>query len=883
MPDIAGDDGRRRVATTKLTAPEPPARLVSRPRLLALLDRARESAVTLLSAPAGAGKTLLLAEWVRARGAGEMAWVSLDSDDNDDRRFWSALLDALSATRPSAAAALRLAVPAGPSADPAFLADVVDALDDLPEPVVLVLDDVHELTDPQPLQGLESLLAHQPAGLRLILSSRYDPRLPLARLRLADQLTEIRADDLRFSPGETRALLDAAGIDLDHEQLRALLDQTEGWAAGLRLATLSLAETTDPDRFLAEFAANDRAVAEYLIDEVLSRLPADMYDFLRTISVCEQALAGLAALLSGRADAGALLDTIAERTSLVFRVDATRQCYHVHALLRSHLLADLVRQDPGRAAALNGTAADWYAAHDEPARALVHAGRADEPARTAALLHRHAVTLVLDGHHGLVRAALDGLGTRPLAEDSLLALVSAMIHLEQGDPVGAERALSHADAAWPAEPASELVSLRGVVRSRHAQFAGDVDDLVRVTLDIGAEPGPLDAAAMLQRGSALLAAGQRPEARRRLRAALQAAQDGDHGYVAMQTLTMLSGLAAAEGDYGQMVTLATAANEENARRGWQQTVEAATACLLLGYGALLRADPAESLRQTERAARLVDAGHPPGMRGMNLSVESLRGAAEFELGDRIAGARRIHAARLTSGGARFATEQIALCAVLEHRTAVLLGWGPDAAEALRWAQTAIPDSAEVALMRARAQLLLGRRDAAAKIVQPVLDGVVGPVLPWSAIEASLLATDIALSAGDDAAARRALGHALSVAQHQDVPYPVVLAAPQVIALLTSRLGRLGAADRFAERVFALRRGLHVPPMVPLTARERAVLRLLPTLRSFDEIAEDLTVSANTVKTHVRAVYTKLGVTRRRDAVAVALERGLLENEHVDNS
>jgi LuxR family maltose regulon positive regulatory protein len=853
--------------------------------LLTLLDRARESTVTLLSAPAGAGKTLLLAEWVRARNAGEMAWVSLDSDDNDDRRFWSALLDALSTTRPvsAAGAPARLAVPAGPSTDPAFLAEVVNALDDLPEPVVLVLDDVHELTNPQPLAGLEALLQHQPAGLRLILSSRQDPHLPLARLRLADQLTEIRADDLRFSTGETRALLDAAGIDLDHDQVRTLLDQTEGWAAGLRLATLSLAEATDPDRFLAEFAANDRAVAEYLIDEVLSRLPADMYDFLRTISICEQAQAELAALLSGRADAGALLDTIAERTSLVFRVDATRQCYHVHALLRAHLLADLVRQNPDRAAALNGTAADWYAARDEPARALTHAGRAGDPGRTITLLHRHAVTLVLDGHHQLVRDVLDGLGARPLVEDSLLALVSAAIHLERGDPGGAERDLTHADAAWPAEPPPELVSLRGIVRSRHAQFGGDVDDLVGITLDIGAEPGPLDAATMLQQGSALLAAGNRSEARRQLRAALQSARDGDHGYVAMQALTMLSGLAAAEGDYGQMVTLATAANEENARRGWQQTMEAATASLLLGYGALLRADPAECLRQTQRAAHLVAGGRPPAMQGMHLSVESLRGAAEFELGDRIAGARRIHVARLASGDVRFATEQIALCAVLEHRTAVLLGWGPEAADALRWAQAAIPGSAEVALMRARAQLLLGRRDAAGKIVQPVFDGVVKPVLPWSAVEGCLLATEVALSAGDDAGARRALRRALSIAQHQDVPYPVVLAAPEVVALLTSQLGKLGASERFAERVFALRRGLHVPPMVPLTARERAVLRLLPTLRSFDEIAEDLTVSANTVKTHVRAIYTKLGVARRRDAVAVALERGLLENEHMDKS
>ncbi len=881
MPDNA-PDGRKRVPGTKVAAPESPPRLVSRHRLLDTLDRARTTVATLLSAPAGAGKTLLLAEWVRARGRGDTAWVSLDSDDNEDGRFWSALLDAWSTSEvvPGDSPLRRLAVPPNPSADPGFLAEVVNALDDLPVPVVLILDDVHELTNPQPLQGLEALLAHQPAGMRLVLSARRDPHLPLARLRLADELTEVRGDDLRFSAAEVRALLDTADIELDHDQLYRLLAQTEGWAAGLRLATLSLSQTSEPDRFLADFAANDRAVAAYLIDEVLSRLPMEMSEFLRTISVSEQITAELAGRLSGRADAGALLDAIAELTSLVTRVDAAPQSYHVHALLRSHLLGDLTRQEPERAARLHGIAADWHAAREEAARALAHAGRAGDAARTTALLHEHAMALTLHGHHDLVRGVLDALGARRVAEDSLLALVSALLHLERGDPAAAERDIAHAEVAWPARPDVGLVTLRRLVRSRDAQVSGDVDELLRATEGMTEAPGPLDAATLLQRGSALLAAGDRPGAREYLRASLQAARDGEHDYVAVQSLTQLAGLASAEGDYRLMVTLAAAAYEENARRGWQGTVEAATASLLLAYGALLRADPAECLRQARRASQVVDADHPPVMRGMNLSAETLRGAAEFELGDRASGARRINAARLAVGGARFAAEQIALCAVFGHRTALLLGLSPTAAETLRWAQEGIPDSAEVHLMRARAQLALGRRDAAAKIVQPVLDGAVPPVLTWSAIEAWLLSAEIALAGGDGARAARSLKHALGTAQELDVPYPLVFAAPEVTELLTSRLGKLGGiAERFAERVFALSRALGVPPMVALTAREQAVLRLLPTQRSFDEIAEDLMVSANTVKTHVRAIYAKLSVTKRRDAVAVAFERGLLENEH----
>lgn len=155
-------------------------------------------------------------------------------------------------------------------------------------------------------------------------------------------------------------------------------------------------------------------------------------------------------------------------------------------------------------------------------------------------------------------------------------------------------------------------------------------------------------------------------------------------------------------------------------------------------------------------------------------------------------------------------------------------------------------------------------------------------MPWSVIDAWLLSCEIAVGAGDDPSAHRALRHALAFAKDLDVLYPVVFAAPDVIALLTRLLGRLGRAERFADRVFTLRRGLDVAPMTPLTPRERAVLCLLPTLRSLDEIAEDLTVSANTVKTHVRAIYAKLGVTHRRDAVAVALDRGLLENGPADS-
>lgn len=880
-------DGRQRVPSTKLAVPTLPSRLVPRPRLLAMLDHVRDPTVILVSAPAGAGKTLLLAEWVHERGRGDMAWVSLDADDNNDNRFWSALLDAMatSTSVPEDSVLRRLAVPANPSLDHDFLAEVVDALDDLPESVVLILDDVHELVDEQPLHGLATLLAHQPAGLRLVLSARRDPRLPLARLRLADELTELRAEDLRFTAAEMRALVAIAGIELDDEQLDRLLQQTEGWAAGLRLATLSMSQSTDHARFLADFAANDRAVGEYLIDEVLSRLPPDMAEFLRTVSVCDHAPAELAAQLSGRTDAAALLDKIAEQTSLVVRVEVAPHSYHVHALLRSHLRADLVRQDPERAAHLNGIAATWYATHDQPGEALSHAGRAGDPARITDLLHRHAAELIIGGNHTVVRDVLDLLGSRRVAEDAQLGLASALLRLERADLVGAARDLAHVDAAWPAEPPDDLVALRQFVRSRHAQVRGDIPELVQATDSHTGQAGVPDAATMLQHGEALLAAGDLVAAEERLSAALAAARQGGHDYVALQSTTALASAAAIEGDYGVMVKLATAAAEQSAQHGWERTIEAATTALLLAYGALLGGDADGCRRQALRAGEVVADADQPAIPWLYLAAETLRGAAEFELGDRASGTRRISAAIEVAGhGAHLTTPQVAISALFAHRGALLLGWGTTTTTALRWAQSNIPDSAEVHLMRARAQLAVGRREAAGKIIRPVLDGRVRPVLNWTPIEAWLLSAELTLAAGDSTSARRALDKAMREAARLDVPHPLVSAAPDVIDLLTNRLGKLdSAAERFAQRVFALRTALDVPPMVALTARERAVLRLLPTLRSFDEIAEDLTVSANTVKTHVRSIYLKLGVTKRRDAVAAALERGLLEYEHTNGS
>ncbi|HET9139337.1 LuxR C-terminal-related transcriptional regulator [Actinophytocola sp.] len=812
----------------KVAVPRLPTRLVSRPRLLAALDRPGRVAATLVCAPAGSGKTLLLAEWVRRPDTGDTAWVSLDSDDNDDNRFWSSVLEALAgcAAVPADSRLRSMKIPENPSRNPDFLAEIVDGLEALRTPVRLVLDDLHELVDPDPLHGIETLLRNQPAGLRLVLSTRRDPPLPLARLRLSGELRELRAADLRFSVEEASALLRAAGVSIESRQVSTLVAHTDGWAAGVRLAALSLAEVDDLDGFVKDFAGNDRAVADFLIDEILSRLPEDTQDFLRAISVCDRVSASLATALSGREDAGELLDTLEHQTSMVISVAAGRRWYRVHTLLRAHLQADLRRRSPDLVPVLHRRAADWLDAQRLPAAALAHAIDAEDPSHLTVLVRSRGPALVLTGEHSVVHRAMVGLGEPTVADDPGLALLSAQLHLEAGEPDTARSMLAHADAAWPEDPTPELEIMAQLLR-----------------------PAPHDEAA--------------------LRAALAAARAHGYDYLMARCLIMLGGLASARGDYLAMVGLARETDTLIGQRSWKETTT--TAATLLAYGALLHADPDECLRQAGRAAHLIEEGVQPADPGVRLLVGTLTGAALFDNGARAAGLRALADARLAADPAVLSGEHVALAAMLEHRAASLLGYGDASREVVIWTQQAIPDSAEVLIMRARSRLLFGRRRLARDLLRPVLDGTVRPALAWSPIEAWLLEAQISLAAEEETQTRRALGRAVALAESFDVLYPLVFAPAEIAAKFPR--------GRYTATVSATRSTLQARPgPVALTDRERTVLELLPTVRSLDEIAEDLTLSTNTVKTHIRTLYGKLGVGTRRDAVAAARRGGLLDED-----
>ena len=405
------------VPQAKIAVPQLPPELVGRAGLRADLDAAGSADVALVCAPAGYGKTMLLADWAHASTGSDrsdrsdIAWVSLDRDDNDPKRLWTAVVAALAAC-PSVPPGSRLHAPWvwRPGAQPEFLAELTDAVQQLPRPIRLILDDVHELVDPVALHGLHTLLRNRPTGFQLVLSSRFDPPLSLPRLRLAGRLCELRADRLRFSPAETATLLERSGLNLTPAQVDTLHQRTGGWAAGLRLAAVALTRTTDRDAFLDQFSGNDSSVADYLAGEVLSALPEDIQEFLRVISISDPVPSRLAAQLSGREDAGSLLDRLAHHTSLLTATGQHRDAYRIQELLRTYLSADLHRQGPTRAAQLHATAARWWAGQDQPINALDHATRSRNPALLSELLRRFAIPLILTGDHGSLRRALAGMG-----------------------------------------------------------------------------------------------------------------------------------------------------------------------------------------------------------------------------------------------------------------------------------------------------------------------------------------------------------------------------------------------------------------------------------------------------------------------------------------
>lgn len=850
---------RWRIPSDKIVVPRVPATFVRRKPLRDLLDEAVP--VTTICAPAGYGKTLLLADWVETTGGPDKAWVSLDADDDEPSRFFSAVLAAIRecAAVPEGHRLRDLVVPAEGDLT-GFVAELGDALDTLPGPLCLILDDVQEISGNRTLHGIEMLIRHQPVALRLVLSSRFDPPLPLARLRVQGRLREIRARHLRFRADDAEKLLATTGTALTGDQLAELVTRTDGWAAGLRLAARSLREVDDVDAFLTDFAGDDRTVADFLVGEVLARLPEATREFLRLISVCEEVSPLLAEALSGRDDAGAVLDALERESSLVTGIGRARCWYRMHPLLRAYLRSDLNRRQPGRAADLHRIAAAWFAA-EEPRKALDHATRADERETVVELVRRHGLALLLGGDHLLVRQALSSIGVARAADEGWLALISALTHLEAGELTAAGLNLAKAGRGSDATPVTPLLRL---VTSTYALARGHP-----AKFELGNWAGPgVEAWARLCAGWALIEAGEPEHARTQLAAAQRLAGRQGLDYLVMHCLTAQG---AANWTAGRYTAMEAACGESVAiadRHGWRRSPWLAAGHVMLGHARLLRLDSAGAREQAAQAWAVIDRAGDSRLRFLSRAVE---GAALFDTGRRETGLRVLRSARHELADVTVLPELAVTAALIEYRSALLLGQETAAREVFQWAKQRADSAAELSLMVAWARFARAEAGSAERALEPVLDAR----LPTTRLEGWLLKSTMAISSGRRTIARRALDNAVRLAEPEAVMRPFAQADPAARQLLVEQIGGFGECDAFAatvRRALSDMAGGRAAGM--LTERENAVLDRLSRQRSLDEVAVDLSVSVNTIKTHVRAIYAKLGVNNRRAAVATARQRGL---------
>ena len=416
--------------------------------------------VVQVSAPAGSGKTVLMRSWIAEAGlARHAAWVPADTQERDPQGFWISVADALRGT--AAGSALVWPLTAARHLDGwAVVERLLTDLARLEDRLWLVIDDAHLLDSGEVLPQLELLVLRAPPQLRFVLATRHDLRLGLHRLRLDGELTEIRAADLRFSLAETRALFGATGVDLPDGALARLHGRTEGWAAGLRLAALSLAGHPDPERFAAEFSGTDRAVAEFLLAEVLDRQSEEVRRLLLRTSVLDRVSGPLADVLTGRPGGERILQDLEQAGAFVVALDAGRSWFRYHQLFADLLQLELRRTEPDERAALHRAAAGWLAGHGHPVEAVRQAQAAEDWGLAARLLSDHWLDLYLGGRGATLVELLARFPCRVVAASPELTAVRVAGDLIGGALQDAGRHLAVATGALAAVPADRRARLQ---------------------------------------------------------------------------------------------------------------------------------------------------------------------------------------------------------------------------------------------------------------------------------------------------------------------------------------------------------------------------------------------------------------------------------------
>ena len=908
--------GQDVLLATKLHVPRPQPGFVPRPRLVEALDEGLARGRVLVCAPAGSGKTALLADW--ASGGGRpVAWLCLDVGDSDPARFWRYAVAALDRTRPG------LAGRVGPPPQQSFEGLVTALINELAadpgaDEVLLVLDDYH-LVDSGPVhESVAFLMENLPPGLRVVVSGRADPPLPLARLRARGQLAEVRAADLRFTPEEAAALLgEAAGPGLPGPAVAALVARTEGWAAGLQLAGLSLRGHADAAGFVAAFSGSHRFVLDYLADEVLDGQPGEVRAFLLETSVLERLSGELCDAVTGRAGSQAILQDIERAGLFLVPLDEVRGWWRYHHLFADLLRARLEAEQPGRVQALHKAAAAWCEDHGLADDAVRHALAAGDAAWAARLVERHVEALLGLSEGVTLRRWLSALSAESVRDRPRLCLAQAYGAAQGFELEALEALLDDAERAYavsgdtPYEPSLGPPQGDSVLANVPAGIAFLRASLARLRGDAAlAAYYNRQALAQLGEGDGLMRSfvhwsralvdwleGRLESAERGLAEVLAERRSASAlfaGFLPMRVWYDLGEVQRAQGN----LDAALATHRQALGTLGEGTRKALTSPAHVGLAQVL-------YERNELTAALDHA-----TRGIALSRQL---AFTPSLAAGLAVLARIRHAHGDAAGARQAMGEagrVGLSSqvitlfnpVPSQRARLLLAQG-DVQVATQWATAAglgpdgEPDYPREPGYLVLARVLIARNDRgpALALLQRLLDaaasqGRIGSIIEIQALRALALA-----ACGDHASAFGALTEALMLAQRHS--YVRVLAdegAPMrtlLAQLSTTRTGQQHAAGRIdpgylaallgacsqADATPPSRRSAVAPPGLaePLTDRELEVLRLLAAGKSNQRIAHDLVVALDTVKKHVTHILGKLAAANRTEAVARARQLGLI--------
>jgi LuxR family maltose regulon positive regulatory protein len=895
----------------------PRAGFVPRPRLLARLAQGMERGLTVVCTPAGFGKTTLLGDWAR-RSRRPAAWLSLDAGDNDPARFWRYVAAALDRARPGTCAPLA-ALLRGPQQPPleAVVTALINELMPGEREIALLLDDYHLIEAPTVHDSVTFLLDRLPPGLRLVLASRADPPLPLARLRARGQLAELRAADLRFTLEETAAFLrEATGRDLSALLVGTLQDLTEGWAAGVQLAALSLRGHSDPAGFVATFAGSNRYVLDYLTEEVLARQPEEVVRFLTETSVLDRLCGPLCDAVTGRTGSQALLEALERANLFMVPLDDERRWWRYHHLFASLLRARLAHEQPGRVPELHRRAAAWHEQHGSADEAVRHALAAGEPDWAARLVERHVEGLLQRSEGATVRRWLSALPVASVRARARLCLAQTITAVVGGRLEAVEPLLADAERAFaatgdePHEPSigramSVLANIPASIaflRAELARLRGDAVRAVgcdqRAMAHLGEEDWLLRSMVAWNLAVADWLRGRLKEAEHALAEVVAERAATAESYFTVRAGYDLGQVQRAQGRLGAAL--------HTYRQGLEIASQAGHQLPTAGMAHV-------GLAEVRYEQHELAAAHEHATQGVALCRHL---AFTQPLATGLAMLARVRQAEGDAAGALDAigeagrvelSPQLASLhnPVPAWRARLLLSNG-EVAAAARWAserglgpddELSYPREAEYLVL---ARVLLAERtyDQALQLLERLHAQAAAQQRTSSIIELSALQALALAARGDQAAALDSLAGALILA----APEGYVRVFADEGAPMARLLGRLAAAQRTGQATHAgvisldyldrlapafqpgsprpaRRTTRHTAaaagPAEALSARELEVLRLLAAGKSNQQIADELVVVRDTVKKHVGHILGKLGAANRTQAVARARALGLL--------